>query len=351
MQTSVEYFERKAEEYANQTKIMENTIKTSDKSLKASYLVALRIAKNKSPHTIGEKLLLPVIKDVCNTMFGSDFVRKIENIPLSNDTIQRRIKDMSLNVSSQVITRVKFSPFFSLQTDESTDIEKNAQLLTYVRYVFENEFNEELLFCKPLETYTTGGEIFEVLNSFFVENDLIWSNCVSIISDKAGSMMGKNKGLMAKVREVSPGIQWNHCIIHKQVLASKNMSNDLNLVLDIVVKSVNFIKSSALNTRLFRILCDEMGSEHKNLLMHTEVRWLSRGKVLQRLFELRDEVFVFLNDKQNIYAKHFNDSNFMVKFAYLSDIYSEVNKLNLSLQANASIINSEDKISAFVKKT
>jgi hypothetical protein len=38
---------------------------------------------------------------------------------------------------------------------------------------------------------------------------------------------------MAKVREVYPGIQWNRCIIHKQVLASKVMSNDLNLVLDI----------------------------------------------------------------------------------------------------------------------
>jgi hypothetical protein len=147
---------------------------------------------------------------------------------------------------------------------------------------------------------------------------------------------------MAKLREAYPGIQLNHCIIHKQVLASKDMSNDLNLVLDIVVKAVNFIKSSALNTRLFHVLCDEIGFEHKNLLLHTEVRWLSRGKVLQRLFELRDEVFVFMNDKQNMFAKYFIDSNFIVKFAYLSDVYSEINKLNLSLQANTSVINSED---------
>jgi hypothetical protein len=72
---------------------------------------------------------------------------------------------MLLDVSTQVITRVKSSPFFSLQIDESTDIEK-AHLLTYVRYVFKNEFNEELLFCKPLETNTTGNEIFKVWTNF-----------------------------------------------------------------------------------------------------------------------------------------------------------------------------------------
>ncbi|KAK8400904.1 hypothetical protein O3P69_002580 [Scylla paramamosain] len=33
------------------------------------------------------------------------------------------------------------------------------------------------------------------------------------------------------------------------------------------------------------VLCESMWSEHTELLLHTEVRWLSRG----RIFELRDE--------------------------------------------------------------
>ena len=38
------------------------------------------------------------------------------------------------------------------------------------------------------------------------------------------------------------------------------------------------------------ILCEDMGSVHTSLLLHTEIRWLSRGKILTRIFELRDEV-------------------------------------------------------------
>ena len=51
----------------------------------------------------------------------------------------------------------------------------------------------------------------------------------------------------------------------------------------------------ALNLRLFKVLCEEMASEHTRLLFYTEVCWLSRGKVLTCLFELRDEVKLFLH--------------------------------------------------------
>lgn len=60
-----------------------------------SYLISLRIAKAGKPHTIGENLVLPAIKDTVEVMFGDKFSKDVENIPLSNDTVTRRINDMS----------------------------------------------------------------------------------------------------------------------------------------------------------------------------------------------------------------------------------------------------------------
>jgi len=71
------------------------------------------------------------------------------------------------------------------------------------------------------------------------------------------------------------------------------MARELNEVLSQSVKIINYIKISALNTGLLKALCDEMGSDHQNLLFHLEVCWLSRGEVLKRLYELRKKLSCF----------------------------------------------------------
>jgi hypothetical protein len=81
----------------------------------------------------------------------------------------------------------------------------------------------------------------------------------------------------------------------------------LKTVLTEAVKVVNLIKSRATNSRLFSISCTEMGSEHDKLLLHTEVRWLSRGNVLRRLFELPSEVQIFLSDTTSDLSNRFTD--------------------------------------------
>lgn len=59
-------------------------------------------------------------------------------------------------------------------------------------------------------------------------------------------------------------------IIHREALASKSLDTELKSVLQPAIKMVSNIKSLPLNTTLFANLCHEVGSEHQDLLFHTE---------------------------------------------------------------------------------
>lgn len=94
-----------------------------------------------------------------------------------------------------------------------------------------------------------------------------------------------------------------------------------------------------------------MDADHKRLLLHTEVRWLSKGKALTRVFELREELQKFLSNKQSPLAAHFSDKSWLAKLAYLSDIFMTLNDLNLTMQGRmADTFRLADKIAGFKAK-
>jgi hypothetical protein len=76
---------------------------------------------------------------------------------------------------------------------------------------------------------------------------------------------------------------------------------------------------------LFRQVCADLYYENTTLLLHNEVRWMSRGNVLRR------EVRIFLRDVSSL-AKFFEDEEWLCRLAYLTDIFKKLNELNLALQ-------------------
>ncbi|XP_028659076.1 protein FAM200B-like [Erpetoichthys calabaricus] len=346
----VDFFKRRAEVNANQQKIISTATAVNEKALKASYIMPMRIAKSKKAHTVAESLIMPAALEICEIMLGKEDSRKLLSIPVSNDTIRRRICDMSNDIQLQLVERLQSSTF-AIQLDESTDIAGQAQLLVYVRYCFDNDVVEDFLSCKPVPLRTTGEDIFAMLNDFFIANKLEWSSCIGICTDGAAAMTGHKSGVVARVRTVSPNIISTHCMIHREALASKDLNESFGEVLNTGIKLVNWIKCRPLNGRLFAALCEESGSDHRHLLLHTEVHWLSRGKVLQRVFELCSELASFLMDTNSELVKFVSDNVWLAKLAYLADIFCQLDALNTSLQVrDSSVLKTTDKITAFKKK-
>ena len=152
---------------------------------------------------------------------------------------------------------------------------------------------------------------------------------MSVWADGAPAMMGSNKGFMSFVKRKNNNI---HCLLHRENLATKEIQENLAIVFKEVVSVVNYIKSRPLNTRLFRALCHEMGAELSRLLFHSTVRWLSRGKVLERVATLREKTHAFLKEQSHELADRFRDDEGIAKLLFLADVFSHVNQLNSSMQ-------------------
>ena len=189
-----------------------------------------------------------------------------------------------------------------------------------------------------------------MLIDFFDKTKLNWSKLVGVCTDGAPAMIGANSGLFSPIKQKHPTIQGTHCMIHKAALVSKTIPKRLYEHLSVVIKVINYVKSLALNTRLFNKLCKDMDASHTALLYHTQVCWLSKKNMLSCFFELREEVKLFLVAKQkNDLLLAFGGDKYSTYLAYLADIFKTLNQLNKKLQGPGSdIIVHTDAIKAFV---
>ena len=154
------------------------------------------------------------------------------------------------------------------------------------------------------------------------------------------------------MKRKAPKSKGIYCMLHRQVLASKTLPNALQKVLDEMIQIVNFIKAEALNSRLFKKLCMDLDSEYLVLLYHIQTRWLSKGNVTQRFFELKDELKEFCQLKNKMmYYFWLDDKEWILSLAYLHDIFEQLDKINLRMQGNdTNIIIFADALRAFKSK-
>ncbi|GFQ66067.1 SCAN domain-containing protein 3 [Trichonephila clavata] len=173
------------------------------------------------------------------------------------------------------------------------------KVLLYIRGVDKSyEVHEELLDMYSIHGTTTGRDIFKGVEMAINQKNLRWKNLKCITTDGGKNMSGKDKGVVALVSKAVENDGGSkplvlHCIIHQQSLCGKCL--DMSEVLKPVISTVNFIRSFGLNHRQFRQFIEEIGEN--DLPYHTAVHWLSCGKVLQRFFELRAVIEIILNEK------------------------------------------------------
>ncbi|CAG9828795.1 unnamed protein product [Diabrotica balteata] len=151
--------------------------------------------------------------EMVHIMCGEREGAKFNTIPLSNNTIQRRISDMAEDIQAQVVENLNKCTYFSLQMDESTDISNCAQFITF--------------------TNTTGKCLLDTFVKCTSKYNIDWVKCIAICTDGAKAMTGHKSGLVVKLQEIMPNTKWRHCFLHREALASKALPPEMDCVMKI----------------------------------------------------------------------------------------------------------------------
>ncbi|OCT91679.1 hypothetical protein XELAEV_18014740mg [Xenopus laevis] len=255
-------------------------------AVKDSFLVAEEIAKRKYPFSSGALIKTCALKMAEG--FGNEIMAKtVESISLSYQTVARCVCTINQHI-----------------TDKLPDTVKKFHI------------SEELLEIVPVHGSTRGEDIYNAVKATVTKFGG-FNRCTCIVTDGARAMVGKTQGLAGRLKKEGVDCYMFHCIVHQEVAIRK-----------------------------FKLYLEELDAAYGDLLLHTNVRWLSAGKCLE-------EIYLYLSDTKcdSALIEHLTDVNFITALAFLTDITQFLNSLNLSLQGrNQSVSQLYSHIATFRSK-
>lgn len=309
----------------------------SNAAHEASLKVAWILCKHKKPYSDVE-----VVSECCmqmtNTLFIDDTKLRdkvklqFNAVPLSRRSVTRRSDELTMDIETQLKDDIHMCEFYSLSIDESCDTTDISQLAVFIRMVFSDaSIKDEFLSLEPLLSTTRGQDAYDALIELLKRFNVPHEKLVSVTTDGAPSMIGVHNGLIALLRLdlTFPKFRSYHCIIHQENLCASRIG--YVDVIQSVIKIVNSIRASPLRHRQFREFIEDMNTEFEDVEFYNQVRWLSRGNVLKRVFSLRVEILAFLHDHDREHHQ-LCDEVWLTKLAFLTDITKHLNDLNLKLQ-------------------
>jgi hypothetical protein len=74
--------------------------------------------KKINSHTTSESVILPAFCKIVNIIFDEEYGKEILKVPMSGNTISRRIQDTPRGVESHVIANIKEADIFAIHLKE-----------------------------------------------------------------------------------------------------------------------------------------------------------------------------------------------------------------------------------------
>ena len=218
---------------------------------------------------------------------GCDFLRELSLGRNAQYSIEQIISELlqciSLVIKEQIVSDMQSSLFFSLMTDESTDISVLKQLVLVGCYVTDGGVKTAFLHIGNIvdcRAETIEKAILEFLSS----NGLSISKLRSFGSDGAAVMVGRVSGVGVRLQAHSPTMIAVHCFNHRLALAAAHASDSvpyLKQFKSILQTLFYFYQNSAVRTASLHAIQEVLNDPSIKCKQAKDVRWLSHENAIK----------------------------------------------------------------------
>ena len=105
-----QFFELKANYLKKMRMHHGGKFQTESKAIvRASHAISLLVAKAKKPHSLEEMLVKPCLLSCAGVLLSESAVLKMKEVSLSNESVKSHIFNLSCNIKSQLLAKVKVS--------------------------------------------------------------------------------------------------------------------------------------------------------------------------------------------------------------------------------------------------
>jgi hypothetical protein len=252
--------------------------------------------------------------------------------------------DSIANITKKkLLDKIYESSFYGLMFDESTSLGGQKYLIVYCIYTDRMTMQRFTSFLGLLELHALDAHAVEyAIVSYLNKCNLSIHKLVGISTDGASVMIGKNEGVVAKMkRRIGEHVISTHCAAHRLALACSNAGKDV-LTLQTVDRILMNIYKSFRNSFVNKEILEKFRKEKSlTIKKYVETRWFSRLEVVQSVDENLEAIIQALQkiieteDGSQFLKTLLNqilDVDFIGYLKFLLDLFKETDKIQLIFQ-------------------
>ena len=215
------------------------------------------------------------------------------------------LKVIAQDIQKKVLCAVSNSKYFSLQTDETTDIMVTQEAAVMLRY-FDNSLGKVrcLFYALDKVEEADASNLFDSIDQHFQNSDVLTcDHLIGLGTDGCNVMMGERNSIMSRLRSKQPGLIALHCNCHIAALIANHACLVIPKELEELTTDVwyYFHKSAKRMREFARFQCFVEVKPHK-LLKACQTRWLSLEACVNRLIEQYDALLSYFRSTSDTTA-------------------------------------------------